>query len=131
MGLENFRKNLRYLRKKHGFSQPFIAEICNKKSYTTIQKWETGDAEPSLKEVAMLAEMYNVNIDDFVKIDLEQAGFNALPPSPSITDEDASLLADFHKLNSFGQEKAADYINDLTENPKYTEKELSISTDTA
>lgn len=127
MGLENFKKNLRYLRKKHGFKQQFIADICNKKSYTTIQKWETGDAEPSLKEVAMLAEIYNVNIDDFVKIDLEQAGFNVLPPSPSITVEDASLLDDFHKLNDTGRAIALGAVKSLTLNPEYIEKEKATS----
>lgn len=54
-----------------------------------------------------------------------------IEPVPSLSTTDQTLLSDFHKLNSYGQEKALDYIHDLTENAKYTEKESSTSTDTA
>ena len=43
------------------------------------------------------------------------------PETPLSSPEDEQLLADFHKLNAFGQEKALDYIRDLTEQTKYTE----------
>lgn len=43
------------------------------------------------------------------------------PETPLSSPEDKQLLADFHKLNAFGQEKALDYIRDLTEQTKYTE----------
>ena len=124
MCVENLKKNLRYLRRKHGFSQPFIAAKCNKKSYTTIQKWESGDAEPSLKDVVLLSEMYGINIDDFVKADLEnQEGllnFKQSQSKYSHSSSEQSLITDYRKLNSIGQEKGSEYVHDLTENPKYT-----------
>lgn len=64
-------KNIRYLRKKSSFSQDEIAEKLGYKSYTTIQKWETGDSEPPLKKTKILAEIFDVDIDDFVNVDLE------------------------------------------------------------
>jgi len=68
--ITTLRKNLRYLRKKHGYSQEFIAEICGKKSYTTIQKWETSGAEPSVGIVMLLCNLYGVSINDMVYTDL-------------------------------------------------------------
>lgn len=66
------RKNLRYLRKKHGYSQEFIADICGKKSYTTIQKWETSGAEPNVGTVMLLCNLYNVSINDIIYVDLSK-----------------------------------------------------------
>ena len=64
------RKNLRYLRKKHGYSQDFIADICQKKSYTTIQKWETSGAEPNIGTLMLLCNLYGVSLNDIVYTDL-------------------------------------------------------------
>lgn len=128
MGLENFRKNLRYLRKKAGFSQPYIAEKLGKKSYTTIQKWETGDAEPSLKDVQILAIIYDVDIDSFVKSDLEYESHQLhIQPQYHSNPEEEVLLADFRKLNTAGRSIAAATIKSLATNPEYTEKENATS----
>ncbi len=72
--LEILRKNLRYLRRKHGYTQDFIADICGKKSYTTIQKWETNGAEPNVGTVMLLCNLYGITINDMVYVDLEKAG---------------------------------------------------------
>lgn len=68
------RKNMRYLRRKNGFSQDFVATFCHKKSYTTIQKWESGDAEPSLANCVALCRLYNINLNDFIYVDFEKEG---------------------------------------------------------
>ena len=70
--LQILQKNLRYLRREHGYSQEFIGQICGGKHYTTVQKWETGDTEPTLSTVLLLCELYNVNIDDMINVDLRQ-----------------------------------------------------------
>lgn len=64
--------NIRYLRKKNGLSQEQLAERLGYKSFTTIQKWESGVSEPPLKTVHALANMFHVDIDDLTKSDLEQ-----------------------------------------------------------
>jgi transcriptional regulator with XRE-family HTH domain len=70
--LQILRKNLRYLRKKHGYSQDFIAQICGKKSYTTIQKWETSGAEPNIATLMLLCDLYGVTINDIIYTDLSK-----------------------------------------------------------
>ena len=57
-------QNIRYLRKKQGWGQDALAEKLGYKSYTTIQKWESGVSEPPLKVVHQLAALFNVDIND-------------------------------------------------------------------
>ncbi len=63
-------KNLRYLRLKNNFSQDHISDFLGYKSYTTVQKWETGVAEPSISVLSKLADLYNVDLDRLTKSDL-------------------------------------------------------------
>ena len=65
-------KNLKYLRLKHGFSQDFIADYTGKKSFTTVQKWESGVSDPSIEVASKLANLYNVSLDDLYYSDLEK-----------------------------------------------------------
>ena len=69
-------KNIRYLRKKFNLSQEALAEKFGYKSFTTIQKWEMGTSEPPAGIVRRLADLFNVDIDDLMKIDLEKADLN-------------------------------------------------------
>jgi len=65
-------KNLKYLRLKHGFSQDYIAEFTGKKSFTTVQKWESGVSDPSIDIASKLANLYGVSLDDLYYLDLEK-----------------------------------------------------------
>ena len=80
--------NLKYLRLKFGYSQSYIAQYLNKKSFTTVQKWESGVADPPLGIVGKLAELYNVSIDDLYYSDLL---------NPKISNGDTITLADSEK----------------------------------
>lgn len=57
-------ENIRYLRKLNNLSQDKIAKELGYKSFTTIQKWEMGVAEPSLAKLSRLAEIFQVDLDD-------------------------------------------------------------------
>lgn len=65
-------KNIRYLRIKKGFSQEFIAEKLGYKSFTTIQKWESGVSEPPIKKLTELAILLGADMDDMNNVDLEK-----------------------------------------------------------
>ena len=64
-------KNLRYLRLKKGLSQEYIAKYLGKKSFTTVQKWESDVTVPSLKDSNALAKLFEISIDDLISIDLK------------------------------------------------------------
>lgn len=63
-------KNIRYLRKQKGWGQDVLADKLGYKSYTTIQKWESGVSDPPLKVLHKLALLFNVDMDDLNNKDL-------------------------------------------------------------
>ena len=63
-------KNIKYLRLKKNFSQEYIAKKLGYKSYTTIQKWESGVSEPPVAKLRMLADLLGVDINDLATRDL-------------------------------------------------------------
>jgi len=67
-----FANNMRFLRKKKQLSQDKIAELLGYKSFTTIQKWEDGTATPSYKILSKLAEIFEVDVNDFMNTDLSK-----------------------------------------------------------
>lgn len=81
--------NIRYLRKKHNYSQDKLAELLGYKSFTTIQKWESGVSEPPLKVCVRLAELFGVDVDDLVGLDLTDESTN----SAFYIDPDAAAFA--------------------------------------
>ena len=66
----SFSNNLKYLRKQKNYSQDYLAEQLGYKSFTTIQKWESGIAEPSVDVLKKLARMFNVSMDELLNEDL-------------------------------------------------------------
>lgn len=65
-------KNIRYLRRKFNLSQEDVAAKLGYKSYTTIQKWESGVSEPPMAKARALAAMFSVDITDLTGKDLEK-----------------------------------------------------------
>ena len=75
--------NIRYLRRKRGFSQEYIAAKMGYKSYTTIQKWEMGTSEPPLKKLSQLSGILSADMDAMVHIDLEAQDMEDSTPLPA------------------------------------------------
>ncbi len=65
-----FKENLRYLRRANNISQDELAEKLGYKSFTTVQKWEDGTSFPKVENLNRLAEMFNVELDHLLNIDL-------------------------------------------------------------
>ena len=67
--------NIRYFRKLRNLSQDEIAKRLGYKAFTTIQKWETGMAEPPVGKLYELADILHVSIMDLLKdnLDAEEA----------------------------------------------------------
>lgn len=114
-------RNIRYLRKKQGWGQDALAEKLGYKSYTTIQKWESGVSEPPLKIVHALADLFNVDITDLTNSDLE---YNIAPTTSgerSVSDAELKFalwgdcadvddddLADVRRYAAFVRERKKD-----------------------
>lgn len=57
-------ENIRYLRTLKGYSQEYVASKLGYKSFTTIQKWESGVSEPPVKKLQELSKLFGVDMDD-------------------------------------------------------------------
>jgi transcriptional regulator with XRE-family HTH domain len=69
-------KNLRHIRKQLSKTQSEIASLL-KKGQTTIGNWENGISEPSLEELVILSNYFDIPLDVLVKVDLGSTGGHA------------------------------------------------------
>lgn len=104
-------ENIRYLRTKKGFSQEYVAQQLGYKSFTTIQKWESGVSEPPVKKLKELADLLDADMDEMNNVRLstadtpqksKQTGWYTNPETAKIAQEiydnkELSLLFDAAK----------------------------------
>jgi len=62
-------KNLRHLRRQSAKTQSEIASLIQK-GQTTIGNWENGISEPSLNELLIISNYFDIPIDALLKTDL-------------------------------------------------------------
>ena len=62
----DFSNNLKQLRQLNNLRQKDLADKLNI-TLKTISHWETGYTEPSLSQLEMLSNFFNVTIDELVK----------------------------------------------------------------
>lgn len=69
-----FSENIRYLRKQKDWSQDKLASKLGYKSLSTIAKWKSGMAEPSIDTIRVLSKVFSVEITDLLERDLSEPG---------------------------------------------------------
>ena len=62
-------KNLRFLRKQSSKTQSEIASLIQK-GQTTIGNWENGISEPSLNELLIISNYFDISVDVLLRTDL-------------------------------------------------------------
>ena len=80
-------KNLRYLRKQLSKTQSEIASLI-KKGQTTIGNWENGISEPSLDELLVISNFFDIPLDALIKVDLAEAGLAHRQAAAGVTPYD-------------------------------------------
>lgn len=119
----NFSNNLRYLRKQRGISQDALADKLGYKSFTTIQKWESGVSEPSVSTLKIIANIFGVSMDQMINEDLSALSQpSSSAPAPELTEQEARLLGICRSLNEEGRERLAEYGDDLVASGKYIKR---------
>ncbi len=98
-----FSSNLRYLRKERGMSQEDLANKLGYKSFTTIQKWESGVSEPSVSTVKIISDIFGVTMDQIINKDLSPV------PAPELTEREREAIAVFRRLSDVDREKLIAY----------------------
>jgi transcriptional regulator with XRE-family HTH domain len=72
-------KNLRHLRKQSSRTQSEIASLIQK-GQTTIGNWENGISEPSLNELLIISNYFDIPVDTLLKVDLAESQLPASRP---------------------------------------------------
>ena len=73
-----FSDNLVQLRKINHMSQEELAEKVDV-SRQTLSKWETGESLPDIEKCKLLAEIFEVTLDDLVNYDSGDSGLGVPP----------------------------------------------------
>lgn len=115
-------QNIRYLRTQKGYSQDYLAEKLGYKSFTTIQKWESGISEPPVKKLKELSVLFGVDMDDLNNEDLSEkiSMEKKIAPLPNI-------LQLYNQLNDTGKKEAEKRVEELTHLPKYTSGQILMA----
>ena len=132
---------IKELRKSHNLTLEELADTLNKEYPDTINfnkgrisKWENNKEEPRLSSVKILADFFDVPLDYFNGIDLEQAEIlqeqlklinNAFLESLSF--EDYRTLEQVVKLFSRPDENAKKGFLDLFHSPKSPQQSLQLT----
>ncbi len=115
--------NLKKLRNELGYSTEYVASRLKQMGFeispNTLYNYENGISQPKADMFLCLCKIYGVQSFDIF--------FDSV--------NDNAFSSSYNKLNALGQKKALDYIDDLSENAKYTDKasesKPSISTEIA
>ena len=113
-----FSSNLRYLRKERGMSQDELADKLGYKSFTTIQKWESGVSEPSVSTLKVIANIFGVSMDQMINQNLSAPSSSPADPL-QLTEQEERLLGICRSLNDEGCERLVEYGDDLVASGKY------------
>lgn len=109
----NFGEKIRDLRNRQNVSQEELANALGYKSFTTIQKWESGDSKPHFSKITQIAEFFGVSADYFINSN-SGSQENSLNTIDEIT-----ALRFMKQLNREGQKRVSDYAEELTHNSLY------------
>lgn len=95
-------QNLRYLREKNGETQKDISKLLPVTGYgyseMTVSRYESGECEPELQKVILLAEHFNVTVDDLLSVEMREEiplylkNIRFLRKSYNLTQQDISNL---------------------------------------
>ncbi|NBK00664.1 XRE family transcriptional regulator [bacterium 1xD8-48] len=119
-------ENIKRIRKEKGLTQKQLGELCGMNE-VQIRRYELGGANPKFETVAKIAKALGTT--PFVLYDgpeaparLEQAvKESAYLIQPDELEHD--LLDAFWELNDKGAETALERVKELTEIPRYTQRE--------
>ena len=87
-----------------------------------LSNWEKGVSQPSVQDAIILADLYEVTLDEL---------FGHVPVSisgvVSLTNTEKRLIIKVRRLNDEGRIKVFEYVEDVSGNARFLEKEAIVS----
>lgn len=115
-------QNIKNRRLELEMSQGELATLTGYKDKSMISRVESGQVDLSQSKIELFAAALKTTPSFLMGWDKDPASSTVF-----LAPDEQALLSDYQRLNDTGKEKARDAVADLTEIPKYTEKERSVS----
>lgn len=112
-------KNIRFLRAKAQMTQTELAEKLGLQR-TMISAYEDGRSEPKLATLAILCQLFQVDLDELLYHDIEVLGRKAIQRKDIKVLTIAVDAEDREKITMVGQKASAGYLNGFAD-PEYME----------
>lgn len=116
-------QNIKDRRNELGLSQGDLARLIGYRDKSMVSRVESGQVDLSQSKIELFASALRTTPAALMGWN-ESCDSAAADP---LSSDERALLSDYQKLNELGKEKARIDVADLTEIPKYTEKERSDS----
>lgn len=111
-------ENIKELRELHNLSQKELAEIAGVTD-KAVSTWENGTKEPRMGAIQKIADYFGLKKSNLIEENGLHLDFSTQKRPQPVSARQKKLDAHFNALNDLGQEKALDYVADLSDNPKY------------
>ena len=110
-------ENIKRMRIEKGMTQKELGKMCNI-AESAIRRYELGGANPKFETIQKIAAA--LSVDPFSLYSFEMAS-EAL--EKGMNQKEDKLLDNYRQLNTSGQQKADNYVEDLTKIPEYRKEE--------
>lgn len=125
----SFGSRFRAAREKMGLSQQKLADKLNVTD-GTISNYEKGVAYPRWDTINKVCDILSVDPNYLFWDDISEHLKIKLSNKNIVCDSERGFLTNsYNLLNELGKRKADEYIEDLAENPKYTQNNNSVEQD--
>ena len=105
--MEKFHEKLKKLRKKKGFTQQEVADICGVRQ-AVYAKWENAKMKPIYENLSMLACIFDVSIDYLLSENLEISKESYLKLKEEKKNLFSVRLKELRLQHGFSQEELAE-----------------------
>lgn len=125
----NYGECIKTARKKAGITQKELAQKSNM-AEITIRQYETNKREPRTAQLQKIADALEIELSELIGDALAEQYLHTLKRVKQMPDKiiqtvtKGKLLAHYENLNSIGQNKALDYVEDLTKIPEYRKDDV-------
>jgi transcriptional regulator with XRE-family HTH domain len=96
---ETIGKNIKTIRDQFGFTQEHVAGFLGLKDRSLLSLYESGDREIPLVYLSKLADLYGVEVEDFMVDNLELKSAMAVAfRKDGLDEKDLKAIAEFQKV---------------------------------
>lgn len=112
--MNTFGEKIKDLRKEKNVTQKEMAQALSV-TVSTLSHWECDYQEPSFKDLAALAEYFDISTDYLLGVTEDDERPNFTPPAPALPLDETELLKNYRALSYAGKARVAAYADLIRE----------------